>query len=43
MKNFGLTPTLAAHPTGANAFMSQSGAPQQIDWGATVDNRRKSR
>jgi hypothetical protein len=43
LRNLGLTPTLAAHPTGANGFVSISGASREIDWGATVDNRRKSR
>jgi len=43
LRNLGLSPTLAARPTGANAYMSNTGAPREIDWGATVDNRRTSR
>ena len=41
--NLGLYPTVAARPTGANAFMSTTGVPREIDWGATIDNRRTSR
>ena len=43
LHNLGVDPIPAARPTGANAFVSASGAPREIDWGATVDNRRKSR
>jgi len=43
LRNLGLSPIVAARPTGANAFITTTGAPREIDWGATVDNRRTSR
>lgn len=42
LRNLGLLPK-ALPGAGAHALVSSSGAPREIDWGATVDQRRKSR
>jgi hypothetical protein len=41
LRNLGEVPSTAPNP-GAHAFVS-SDAPREIDWGATIDERRKSR
>jgi hypothetical protein len=42
LRNLGLTPS-SSPEAGAHGFIASRSAPREIDWGATVDQRRMSR